>query len=229
MSAAKNLKEEFAHLLTPEHLMGVTKGLRCGIPEIDSSLGSSLCPKGELSLFYGCAGSGKTSFLLHCLRQLAQQESQSKVAWFQGDSQLTPFNFSAYQIDSKNIFVIQKKPSSSHLENLWALAEVLQSQLFALVVFDTDAELLKPQKGMQKQLEKLRLLARRYSVSLVFITEGAILPSQSFLFSFIAQTSQSQLIIERALHRPVPLKFSRRLFNAFDLPQISYTTALIKG
>jgi len=208
----EDLKYELGSLLKRPEQIQAPEGVSTGVEALDNFLLWNGFPKGELSLFISEPGLGATTILSQCCARLTQQTKWA--AWIDHSKhQLCPWTLQQYNCQfAKLLFISQP---SSEKELIWALREVLSSSLFEIVICDVSPFQLK-----RHHLVKLKQFAKRYKVAIVFKDEKPQVFLKSF-YAFVAKFNSQFLEIQRAQHRPTPLKMERRAIYENFMPQLT--------
>lgn len=189
-------------------------GIPTQIIELDQFLFWRGLPLGELVLFSGLRGCGATHVWLRAARQV--QKTGNWVAWICGGLDLFPAGFGAKDLDLKNLLVVKTQDQPSK-KIFWILQEMISSGLFRLIgchEWPTDLKV--------RQIQKLKVLARRYEVTLVFLDHQVkSFLKKSFLWSCSIEFQRDFITIHRALHRPVPFIFSGKVIHEYFMPTLA--------
>ena len=102
-----------------------------GIAALDGLLPNGGLLRGHLTEMVGKRGSGRTSFMLNVIAQLARQGERSVVVDLDGD--LDPYAFTAAGIPSRLVWAVFPKRRE---EALWATDLLIRSGHFGVVVLD---------------------------------------------------------------------------------------------
>lgn len=193
------------------------EGCPTGVGAFDRFLLWGGLPKGELTLLRGSLGSGATSLWLDTAALAIQHKRW--VAWIDGGVPLSPLSLYHKGVDLSRFVAIAEPPSEKKF--LWLLQELMSSCLFEMIGCDLGKMHLR-----EHQLRKLRKNAHLARTSLTFVAQPhqqrAPQGSMATVFSLIVSFHTRQLLIERALHRPTPHAFARRMMSE-EQPQMSLT------
>lgn len=168
-------------------------GLCTGYQELDQFLPWSGLPANGLSLFLGRKGQGATQLWLDAARTCL--DAQQWVAWVNADGiQLNPAPLIHKKINLAHLLSI--RADQNRTSWFWLMEELLSLSLFQMI-----GAQLPNQKLKSGQLQKLRLLSRRYQVSLVLF--GSYCPQfLSSQFDLILRFHRSNVVVERSRFRP---------------------------
>ena len=180
------------------------QGWPTGISQIDDYLIWNGIPKGALSLFTGKLGQGATSAWIEAAMNVISQGKW--VAWVSGDAQLFPVPLKQKNIDLTKLLVVESPVEDEKV--LWLIQELMSSSIFDLIGCDLGEVNLR-----EHQLQKLKTQARALNTSLVLLSQSPR-ARRSSIYSLILNFKKSEILIERALHRPTPQSISRRLSYA---------------
>jgi recombination protein RecA len=180
------------------------QGWPTGIKQIDDYLIWNGIPKGALSLFTGKLGQGATSAWVEAAMNVISHGKWA--AWVSGDAQLFPIPLKQKKIDLTKMLGVECPQDAEKL--LWLLQELMSSTIFDLIGCDLGEVTLR-----EHQLNKLKTQARAVQTSLVILSQNPR-SRKSSLYSLILNFKKSEILIERALHRPTPQSISRRLSYA---------------
>ncbi len=216
MSKTKHLSQlrcQLARHLVSCDQIRTASAVPTGCPPLDQFFLWSGWPKGEVSLIYGSEGLGPTALWLKALPPLTQR--QLWAAWVSPQHlKLCPWGLFQKDCDLSKIFVVE-----GHRHNpkqwLWIMGELLSTSLFEIIGCHWDH--LSPPHS---QIQKLRKLAQRYQCSIVILSQQQQ-PLKSPFYATILRTQGPLVEIERALHRPTPKSFQRRVLYADLMPQLS--------
>ncbi len=184
------------------------QGWPTGISQIDDYLIWNGIPKGALSLFTGKLGQGATSAWIEAAMNVISQGKWA--AWVSGEAQLFPVPLKQKKIDLTKLLIVESP--QEHEKVLWLIQELMSSSIFDLIGCDLGDVTLR-----EHQLQKLKTQARALNTSLVLLSQNPRSQKhnqRSSLYSLILNFKKSEILIERALHRPTPQSISRRLSYA---------------
>lgn len=202
------LAAEMPNAFVDEDKVRAPQGWPTGIRQIDDYLIWNGIPKGALSLFTGKLGQGATSAWIEAAMNVISQGKWA--AWVSGEAQLFPVPLKQKNIDLTKLLVVESPQSDERV--LWLLQELMSSSIFDLIGCDLGEVTLR-----EHQLQKLKTQARALNISLVLISQNARAQKysqRSSLYSLVLNFKKSEILIERALHRPTPQSISRRLSYA---------------
>jgi len=195
------LKEQLCTQLVPADRLKTPPGVTTGHAGLDQFLLWNGFPKGELSLLYGSTGFGATSLWVQSAAQLTQKNLWA--AWVNSSHmQLCPWTLRQRQVRLARLFCVHSPPSLEEL--LWALQELMSLSLFELIGCDLGDFQLR-----EHQVLKLRKLAARHKVAMVFLSGRKVIRPSAF-YALIIQFQRGGFFIERAQHRPTPHFLTRR-------------------
>lgn len=206
--AKDKLSAEMPTAFIDEAKVRAPQGWPTGIKQIDDYLIWNGIPKGALSLFTGKLGQGATSAWIEAAMNVIAQGKWA--AWVSGDVQLFPLPLKQKNIDLSKLLVVEAPQEQEKV--LWLLQELMSSSIFDLIGCD-----LGEMKLREHQLQKLKNQTRAINTSLVLISQtssSAKRVQQNSLYALILNFKKSEILIERALHRPTPQSISRRLSYA---------------
>ena len=181
------------------------QGWPTGIAQIDDYLIWKGIPKGALSLFTGKLGQGATSAWIEAAMNVIGEGKW--VAWVSGNAQLFPVPLKQKNINLSKLLVVEAPQDETKV--LWLLQELMSSTIFDLIGCD-----LGDLNLHEHQLQKLKTQARTVQASVVLLSQNSRVARKSSLYSLILNFKKSEILIERALHRPTPQSISRRLSYA---------------
>jgi hypothetical protein len=209
---AQQIKDEMkaempTSFVEPENVRA-PQGWPTGIKQIDDYLIWSGIPKGAVSLFTGKLGQGATSAWIEAAMNVIAQGKWA--AWISSDAQLFPIPLKQKNIDLSRLLIVEAPQDTTKV--LWVLQELMSSTIFDLIGCDLGEGTLR-----EHQLQKLKTQTRAVQTSVVLLSQNPRAQKrkqQSSLYSLILNFKKSEILIERALHRPTPQSISRRLSYA---------------
>ncbi|NQZ02142.1 MAG: hypothetical protein HRT45_15900 [Bdellovibrionales bacterium] len=211
-SKLDDLKSELGSALKRPDQIKAPQGVATGYKEFDTFLIWGGLPKGEISLFVSKPGLGATTVLSHTCSQVTLRNQWA--AWVDHPNySLCPWVLKRQSCHFDKLLIVSSPTSEKQL--IWALSELCSLSLFEIVVCDVTGFTLK-----RHHLVKIKQLAKRYQVAIVFKDEKP----QPFLNSFYAvalQFNQRFLEIQRAQHRPTPMRMERRTIYENFMPQLT--------
>ncbi|MEO0336894.1 MAG: hypothetical protein AAF202_10890, partial [Pseudomonadota bacterium] len=206
------LKAELGNSLKQPHQIKTPQGVPTGYRELDQFLIWNGLPKGEVSLFVSQPGFGATTLLSQMCSQVTLRNQWA--AWIDHpDYNLCPWVLKRQGCHLGKLLMVSAPQSEKQL--IWAISELCSLSLFDIVVCNISHMTIK-----RHHLIKIKQLAKRYQVAVVFKDEKP----QRFLMSFYAvaiQFKQQFLEIQRAQHRPTPMKMERRAIYENFMPQLT--------
>jgi len=144
--------------------------------ETASSAQATGFPVGALSQLCGASGSGKTEVVL---RFLAENPAM-RVAWVEESFSVYPGAFPSYQVSLDRIFFVdvssesrsvgKTRGGSSEHPALWAVQQVLQAQIFGVVIVSAAV----PDRDASVILRRMQLLAEKSRTTVIFLSETPI-------------------------------------------------------
>jgi replicative DNA helicase len=208
----ESLRQELgASLKRPDQIKSPA-GVPTGHKEFDDFLIWNGLPKGEISLFASQPGFGATTLLSYMCSQVTLRNQWA--AWVDHpDYSLCPWALMRQNCKFDRLLMVSAPQSEKQL--MWAMSELCSLSLFEVIVCDISQLTIK-----RHHLIKIKQLAKRYQVAMVFKDEKP----QRFLQSFYAvalQFNQRFLEIQRAQHRPTPMRMQRRTIYENFMPQLT--------
>ncbi len=219
----RELKALFASQLRDSNDLKRPEGIATGLESLDRFLLWGGLPKGALSLLSGSLGMGATSLWIDAAAKLTAQGRWA--AWINRTVPLCPIPLYQRSINLDRIVSLDlpNHEQGTQSEKLfWVLQELMSSSLFDLIGCDLGEQRLK-----EHQLRKLQAQARDSHVALVLLSQRQpMLPKQklsrpvssrkyrSSVFALILEFEAKRILVERALHRPVPHSIPRSLSYA---------------
>lgn len=207
------IESEIPSAFVDQDKVRAPEGWPTGIIQIDDYLIWNGIPKGALSLFTGKLGQGATSAWIEAATNVISQGKWA--AWISGDAQLFPIPLKQKNIDLSKLLVVEAPKGSEKKDSdqiLWLLQELMSSTIFDIIGCDLGEVNLR-----EHQLQKLKTQARAVNTSVVLFSQNPRTQKRnqsSALYSLILNFKKSEILIERALHRPTPQSISRRLSYA---------------
>lgn len=198
------LSAEMPSAFVDQDKVRAPQGWPTGIKQIDDYLIWNGIPKGAVSLFTGKLGQGATSAWIEAAMNVIAQGKWA--AWISSDAQLFPIPLKQKNIDLSRLLIVEAPQDATKV--LWVLQELMSSTIFDLIGCDLGEVTLR-----EHQLQKLKTQARALQTSLVLLSQSKK-SRKSSLYSLILDFKKSEILIERALHRPTPQSISRRLSYA---------------
>lgn len=202
------LEAEMPDAFVAQEKVRAPLGWPTGITQIDDYLIWNGIPKGALSLFTGKLGQGATSAWIEAATNVISQGKWA--AWISSDAQLFPIPLKQRNVDLSKLLVVEAPQDSEKV--LWLLQELMSSTIFDIIGCDLGEVNLR-----EHQLQKLKNQARAVQTSVVLFSQNARAQkykNRSSLYSLVLNFKKSEILIERALHRPTPQSISRRLSYA---------------
>lgn len=212
LSNLELLKAELGSALKRPESIKAPQGVATGYKDFDTFLIWQGLPKGEISLFVSAPGLGATTVLSHTCSQVTLKDQWA--AWIDHpEYTLCPWTLKRHGSKLNQLFVVSSPSSEKQL--IWTISELCSLSLFEILICDVSSFTLK-----RHHLVKIKQLAKRYHVAVVFRDEKP----QPFLLSFYAVAVRFQqhfLEIQRAQHRPTPMRMERRIIYENFMPQLT--------
>lgn len=115
-------------------------------------------PRGALTEISGHLGSGKSEAVLTLLRE----NPDVRAAWIESDFNLYPCAFPQRGVQlSRVLFNVTAEEES----DLWSVCQIVQSQLFPIVIFSLPAE------TSEIALRRLQIFAEKSKAAVILLTE----------------------------------------------------------
>lgn len=141
-------------LVELKQMIGINDGANC-LPKQSFSLFHSGFPKGRL---IEISGTGKTEFISTFIKENSEGEEKNRTAWIENKLTVNPFGLWQRGIKLDQILFVETK------EVEWATQQILQSQLFKIVV-------LSQIKFDEKDLRRFQLLTEKSEGYLFVLSE----------------------------------------------------------
>lgn len=197
-------------------------GLRTGVDLLDRFFSWQGLPCGDVVLFSGSPGCGATRLWI---KTAVEAQKQGRwVAWINGTQRLCPLGISARRLNLRRTLIVDgrlsssKRWSSSQAQDLfWLLQEMISSRLFSLI----SCPLISLYRH---QLQKIKQLARAYSVTLVFFSDSISHRNYASLFSLwscVLLFSNDFLTVQKARNRLTPFVLSSQVLNEDFMSQLT--------
>ncbi len=197
------LKEDLGSRLISSTKVSQPPGLPTGVMALDEFLEGGGLPQADISLLLSRPGFGATSLCLNLLRlhsshlgPLSSSESSPFCAWISSELQLFGQHLVQRNLDLEKILVVERPVDNASF--FWIFEEILAAGVFRLVCCHLEDRALT-----QKQFLKIKHLARKHKVCVVFILHEAKRLSLD-IFSVVLEFSFQKMTVVRAQHRPTP-------------------------
>jgi len=213
----KAQRQDGFNFLSPDQLKS-PPGLPTGISDLDGFLSTGGLPRGGLTCLSGSPGLGATSLWMQMLK--LSQLRGGLGAWIESqNSVLNPWTLKQQGIKLDQLFWVS--PPKDLKQKLWVLSEICSLDLFESVTCSLDRDFLK-----DHQLIKLKRLAKRHHVALIFISNQAWShPELDLSIHF----QKKQTLILKARHRPTPHSLERRDLYAHALSEFTSERKVLCG
>lgn len=212
------LKSELGSSLIPADHIRCPEGCPTGFTPLDRFLLWRGFPKGALSLLRGPGGLGATHLWIQAARAVTQ--NRRWAAWIDHpQTQINPWRLRHQNVALDRLLYVG--PPKDFRQTLWALQELCSLNLFDLIGCS-----LCDGRLSSSQILKMKRLALRYQVAMVFFS-----PTQKThsAFSLVLNFQKETVSVERALHRPTPHILERRNFYADTVPLLATGRSALCG
>lgn len=213
----KAQEQDRFNFLSPDQLKS-PPGLPTGASDLDDFLSTKGIPRGGLTSLSGCSGLGATSLWMQMLK--LSQAKGGLGAWIESQSSvLNPWTLKQQGIKLDQLFWIS--PPKDLKQKLWVLSEICSLDLFESITCSLDKDFLK-----DHQLIKLKRLAKRHQVALIFISNQAWSHHE---LDLSLHFQRDKTLVLRARHRPTPHLLERRDLYAHTLSEFTSERKVLCG